>query len=304
MEQEAYQGWLEKEQEFWDHFNEDALKYGIPHWLDLRNATRLNRPVWSPFDDPKIEAILRGEVKRKFLQKATKQNGRALDLGCGMGWLSLELARAGISCDAYDVSKKSIQIAREYAAKVRPKAEIRYDVANLNTLTLPEDSYDLVVVWDVVHHIVEPERLFREVRKTMKRSGLFLLFDHIGLEEKNLRFYRIFHLFVPASFSMYSRKIRHILGFSSPVPAPTSSSIPDAPFEHHSERKILPALLEVFPGVQYTTHLSFAMHLAHHHQLPSLFSYFLLRQLKKLDDYLIRRGYLGGEYLFAEWRKL
>ncbi|MFN4182655.1 MAG: hypothetical protein ACK4G3_05580, partial [bacterium] len=162
----------------------------------------------------------------------------------------------------------------------------------------------LVVVWDVVHHILYPERLFREIRKTLRGGGRFLLFDHIGMQERNLRFYRVFHYFIPASPQMYLRKIRHILGLPEPASEPSCPSpVADSPFEHHSEEEILPALLRVFPGITYETHLCFAMHLAHYHRLPSTGQYVLLKWLKKIDEFIIRQGWLRGEYLFAEWMK-
>ena len=43
MHQEEFKKLLEKEAKFWAHFNEDALKKGIPHWLDLQNAKPIKR---------------------------------------------------------------------------------------------------------------------------------------------------------------------------------------------------------------------------------------------------------------------
>jgi len=306
IDEKEYLQAIQKESAFWDHFNEDAVAHGIPHWLDLRKATPLNREIWSPFDDPKYEEILRGDIKQTYLKLAMEKKGKALDVGCGLGWLALELARNGIDVLALDISQKSLQIAREYYQKEKPPGKIDYQWADLNHLSLPTNEFDLIVVWDVLHHIANLKGLFSEIRSALKPDGRFLIFDHKGMEEKNLRFYRIFHYFVPAAPSMYFNKIRFWLeNFGllrrrrKEEATPTKPVIADAPFEHHSEKDILPLLQHYFPGIHLQTHLCFSMHLAHFHRLPKFGEYFFLRLLKRLDDWLIRRGYLTGEYFLA-----
>lgn len=303
---ETYLQAIQKESAFWDHFNEDAVAHGIPHWLDVRKATPLRREIWSPFDDPKYEEILRGSIKRTYLKIAVQKKGKALDIGCGLGWLALELARHGIDVLALDISQKSLQIAKAYYEKEKPPGKIVYQWADLNRLSLPENEFDLIVVWDVLHHITNLKGLFSEISSALKPDGRLLIFDHKGMEEKNLRFYRWFHYLVPAAPEMYFNKIRFWLekgGFLHPRPKPRPPSnepvIADAPFEHHSEKEILPVLKQHFHEIQVETHLCFAMHLAHFHRLPKFGEYFYLRLLRRLDDWLIRKGFLTGEYFLA-----
>lgn len=309
---------IQEEQAFWDHFHADATRYGIPHWLDLRKATLLRRPVYNPFDDPHIERILRGTEKEKFLQLASAvgPGARALDFGCGMGWLSLELARAGLHVTGIDLSPRSVEIARKYAETQKPPGRLNYYAADLNLEDLGHEQYDLIVVWDVLHHLPTVDRVIYRLIRALKPQGRLVIWDHIGMEEKNLRFYRWFHYFVPADLRMYLNKLRRWFGRPAidvfrgdPVPRSAEPSveasrvIPDAPFEHHSESEILPALQVALPGAHLETHLSFALHLAHYHRLPRFGQYAILWFLKRLDDWLIQMGILRGEYILCYWEK-
>jgi SAM-dependent methyltransferase len=325
-----YESAIEQERAFWDHFHADATRYGIPHWLDLRKATPLRRPVYNPFDDPQVEYILRGREKEKFLRLATAGGPRrkALDFGCGMGWLSLELARAGLEVTGIDLSPISVDIARRYAATQNPPGKVDFRAADLNREDLGESAYDVIAVWDVLHHLADVDAAIQRFVRALKPGGRFVVWDHIGMQPQNLRFYRWFHYLVPADSRMYLNKIRRWLGLpgidvfsedfapSQQKPSvevlaagarqarePPVGPIPDAPFEHHSEEQILPALCRWMPGIKIETHLSFAMHLAHYHRLPKVGRYALLRALKHLDEWLICVGLLRGEYFLGIWDK-
>jgi 2-polyprenyl-3-methyl-5-hydroxy-6-metoxy-1,4-benzoquinol methylase len=312
-----YESAIEQERSFWDHFHSDALRYGIPHWLDLRKATRLRRPVHNPFDDPRVEGILRGTEKKEFLRMATQAGPgiKALDFGCGMGWLSLELARAGLETDGLDLSPRSVDIARDYATTQNPAGRLRFRAADLNQEDLGQEIYDVIAVWDVLHHLAQVDVVAQRFARALKPGGVLVVWDHIGMQQKNLRFYRWFHYLVPAHPRMYANKVRRWLRMpgldvfrgETPAESPASEAgglpVPDAPFEHHSEDAILPALRKWMPGITIRTHLCFAMHLAHYHRLPVFGQYCILRILKRLDEWMIQTGILRGEYFIGFYRK-
>lgn len=107
--------------------------------------------------------------------------GRALSLGCGGGGLErhgfdLQIAR---EFHGLDVSEGAIALARELARRPR-KRRIRYDVADLNTLVLPENRFDTVFASQSVHHITALEHYLDQVRRTLKPGGLFILNEFVG----------------------------------------------------------------------------------------------------------------------------
>ena len=53
-------------------------------------------------------------------------------------------------------------------------------VADLNTIELPESSYDVVFGISSIHHVAQLEHLFREVLLSLKPGGYFVLDEFIG----------------------------------------------------------------------------------------------------------------------------
>ena len=68
--------------------------------------------------------------------------GRALDLGCGTGGNSVELARRGWSVVAVDIAAKAIKIAR---AVTDPSLDIQYDVGDM-TAWDSNQLFDLALI--------------------------------------------------------------------------------------------------------------------------------------------------------------
>src|SRR5262249_1699609 len=55
---------------------------------------------------------------------------------------------------------------------------VEYLYGDLNTVELPVQEYDAVVVWDSLHHVADLERLVEQVRHTLKPEGIFVGVDH------------------------------------------------------------------------------------------------------------------------------
>ncbi len=106
---------------------------------------------------------------------------RCLSLGCGVGHLERKLASMnGFSaCDAYDIAEESLAFARDLAAK-HGYENIRYMSADINALMLPEGQYDAVWSNNALHHLTALENICRQVRRTLKPEGLFVLKEYVG----------------------------------------------------------------------------------------------------------------------------
>jgi len=94
-----------------------------------------------------------------------KQADRVLDVGCGNGLLGRALMDAVPGLEVVGLERA----VRENAAiKVQP-----YDGV---TIPFVDDTFDVVIIADVVHHDPEPLRVLRECRRVAKR--LVILKDH------------------------------------------------------------------------------------------------------------------------------
>lgn len=147
----------------------------------LRRRTASPEELW---EDPEVEAIARGRFVERILAACGPSPCDVLELACGCGWLSLEIARRGHRVHGVDLSSERIGSARQYAASIRGAESnlgpLSHEVADLNTIVLPDGAYDRVVCWDGLHHIREIGRLMAEIHRTLRPHGRLILFDHIG----------------------------------------------------------------------------------------------------------------------------
>lgn len=67
--------------------------------------------------------------------------GRALDLGCGTGYLGIRLAKAGWEVDAVDISPRALKASRESAEL----SEVQLRVFHSDWFGSVEDRYDLIL---------------------------------------------------------------------------------------------------------------------------------------------------------------
>ncbi len=99
---------------------------------------------------------------------------QVLDLGCGAGQLSTELANRGATVTGIDVSPAMIEIAHQ-----RLGGRAVFEVGDLsNPLPFEDDSFDLVVASLVMHYIEDWKPVLDEVRRVLRPSGTMTFSTH------------------------------------------------------------------------------------------------------------------------------
>jgi len=89
-----------------------------------------------------------------------------LELGCGTGYFTRELARSGAHIVAVDVSPELLEMARaDCSAK-----NVRYEIQNACALSYPDAAFDSVVGSSVLHHL-EIKEAVREIHRVLKPRG-------------------------------------------------------------------------------------------------------------------------------------
>ena len=108
------------------------------------------------------------ERVRVLLQELTRNTPteRLLDLGCGTG-LIFDVA--------HDLFKEldGVDITPEMLGRVTPRANVRTQLASAERLPFPDNTFDAVTAYSVLHHIDDLGQVFREVRRTLKPGGFF-----------------------------------------------------------------------------------------------------------------------------------
>lgn len=288
MSKEVYGKKIQKEREFWDK-------------MTLGKNKRERKYMW---DDPKINDICTGYYKKRLINLASaNKGGRVLEIACGEGWLSLELAKRGMRVDAYDIAKVRIEEAKRnlYEAKRRGQiiSDVRYEVKDLNTAILPEGYYDFVISYDGLHHIPKVERFFEEIIKSLKENGKVVIWDHIRHFEKLSKVLMgLIYFFLPTNMP-YDEKLRWYLQII--VGKASSDRFPDtelSPFEDSGMADLRELLLRYFKALEVKETLSFVRPIVGRLRLLEGLLYFIIRILKVLDDSLVSLCLLRGEYIF------
>lgn len=122
-----------------------------------------------------------------YLIKFLKERGhdlpleRCLTLGCGAGDFERSLSKHNfcVRHDAYDISEGAIEKAKN-KAREEGLSHIFYTAEDINAISLAPEAYDVVFGISSVHHLADLERVFAEVRKSLKPGGFFVLHEFVG----------------------------------------------------------------------------------------------------------------------------
>lgn len=97
---------------------------------------------------------------------------KALDVGCGGGFMAEEFAEAGYAVTGIDPSRPAIEVARAHAQE-RGMA-IDYEVGYGEQLPFDDAEFDVVYCCDTLEHVRDPALVVREAARVLKDDGLYL----------------------------------------------------------------------------------------------------------------------------------
>jgi ubiquinone/menaquinone biosynthesis C-methylase UbiE len=117
----------------------------------------------NPFKFPWIMARIEREAK-------ILKGKHLLEVGCGMGYDSLEFLKQGVRVTATDLTPNAVKLTRRHFQIERVEAE---DVSTANVLDLPYEDNTFDAVWanGVLHATGDTTRAIREVRRVLRLGG-------------------------------------------------------------------------------------------------------------------------------------
>lgn len=103
-----------------------------------------------------------------FIEKHFKAGSKVYDIGCGDGYGSYQLYKAGYEVVGVDISSEMISLAKERLHK----EEIQFSQGDLIDLPFADNSCDGVMAINALEWIEVPARGLSELRRVVKEDGL------------------------------------------------------------------------------------------------------------------------------------
>ncbi|MET9805498.1 methyltransferase, FxLD system [Streptomyces halstedii] len=159
----------------------------------------ITRTAWSEhYNTGRDFRRLGDEEKGLLVEHApAPEGGRALDIGCGTGGLSVYLASLGYTVDGADFAEGALDRARAQHAEVAGVHWLNLDVEHEDLAGLAEDGYDLIVLRLSIAFIRDRARVLRALAARLREGGALVIITpiventpeerrHIALDEYEL----------------------------------------------------------------------------------------------------------------------
>jgi ArsR family transcriptional regulator len=98
------------------------------------------------------------------------------DLGAGEGLLSQMLALRAKKVIAVDISPRMVEVGTKLARK-HGLAKLEYRLGDLENPPIKNDSIDLVILSQALHHSVQPQRALDAACRILKKGGRICILD-------------------------------------------------------------------------------------------------------------------------------
>ncbi|MCW0392671.1 MULTISPECIES: glycosyltransferase [Xanthomonas] len=97
---------------------------------------------------------------------------RVLDVACGEGYGSALLADVADAVDGVDIAADAVSGARHTYGS---RANLRFHEASATELPFADASFDVVISFETVEHLLEQERMLEELRRVLKPDGVLVM---------------------------------------------------------------------------------------------------------------------------------
>lgn len=126
------------------------------------------------------ERVIPGEVEPDLYNEhfaryafATRlaRGRRVLDIACGTGYGTAELASVARAAAGADVSEEAVSYAQQHYQA----ANLSFHTGPAEALPFPDQSFDLIVAFEVIEHLADARALLSEARRVMAPGGQFIV---------------------------------------------------------------------------------------------------------------------------------
>lgn len=152
--------------------------------------TDAERASDSYFDEIEERRYLTHYHLPELFESMDGEGQQLLEVGCGIGVDSMQLAKRGFQVTAVDLTENALAVARQFAG--HRGVTINFQLGNAEGLDFPDESFDVVYSFGVLHHTPDIERSVAEVHRVLRPGGtaqvmLYHRYSLVNLVHRALR---------------------------------------------------------------------------------------------------------------------
>lgn len=126
--------------------------------------------------------------RKHILKKVGIEPGfHVLDYGCGPGSYIIPLAGlVGKSGKVYALDIHPLAIERVQSIASKKGLTNVKTIASSGCTELPDETIDVILLYDTLHHLSDPQKVLKELHRLLKPTGILSLSDHHMKEDEIL----------------------------------------------------------------------------------------------------------------------
>lgn len=167
------------------------------------------RKDWQAY---RLDAIPTKDRVPGYLYTILEKEGveKILDLGCGIGKLSIDLAERGYSVTGIDINDAAIETAKTHASRIfsnRCQPSLNFFVGDINNLNLDNSPFDAILLQLVLSIIgvnEDRKKLIQQASSLLKPGGILYLSSSGVSDEINPRYAELYQRDLPLTGEKYS----------------------------------------------------------------------------------------------------
>ncbi len=160
---------------------ENEIKWHADNIEEFQKPAKINVREINKYrhcDDWKINPKQRlfhelGDLKGKYV----------LDFGSGQGLNGVEMALLGARVDGFDLSPELVRASRQLARINNVEHRCKFYIAEATSLDLKSDVYDIVLIYNVLHHIPYKDfpGVLKKIKQAVKPGGKIIMREPVAL---------------------------------------------------------------------------------------------------------------------------
>lgn len=137
-----------------EHYNKEARRYDreVSDSVFWRAVSALTVEQWGK------ESLFR--------------NGITLEIGCGTGASTVQLAKQGCRVVAMDISLEAVKLARAKIQRLGSGEYVDFLVSEAESLPFSDGVFQSSIFTGVLHHVTSPEAVLKEISRTLCPAGV------------------------------------------------------------------------------------------------------------------------------------